>query len=537
MRPGSRLNIFAFIHPGLLARAIACSALGLIVGSCSSNVSGPTTVQDPARITLEPATAILYSGMPTTFTVSGGTGTYSITSTNQAVVQVPTFLNGRTFTVVPANVLADTAVTVSVRDSGTAPLATATLTVRPGTVANDIVVTPTASQGGDCSPAVCSGGDAIVTATVSQGGSPLPARGVRLDVVSGDFRFITSAPGQAEQLATSTTVITDQAGNVHARIRVLPGAQNQTAIVQVTDLGTQAFRRATFLIAQATGSSPGFFTVPDEITFSGPNNLSCAFGTRADVLVFGGTPPYTIGNGGTAFSVSQNVVSQSGGGFYIVANGLCAANVPIVVVDAAGRTSVVSVTNVLGTQSIPDLLVSPTTVTLSECSATATVTVAGGTGVFTVSNTSGAIIASANPSNRTITIQRAQNVTASTPVSIGVASGDKVATITVNLTGDALNTRCDGSSLRVFPGSVAFSGCGFVDVAVTGGIAPYSAVSGTSVLTASTTSPAGPNIVRIQRVNPSAALTEPAVVTVFDSSNASPPVTRAISVTVTGACP
>ena len=46
-------------------------------------------------------------------------------STNQAVVQVPAFLNGRTFSVTPANVLADTPVTLSVRDSGTAPVATA----------------------------------------------------------------------------------------------------------------------------------------------------------------------------------------------------------------------------------------------------------------------------------------------------------------------------------------------------------------------------------------------------------------------------
>ena len=294
---------FAFAHPGALARVVACFALGL-AASCSSSVSGPTPVQDPARVTIQPETAVLYSGMPTTFTVSGGTGTYSITSSNQAVVQVPAFLNGRTFAVVPANVIADTAVTISVRDSGTAPLATATLSVRPGTVANDIVVIPTATQGTGCAPAVCSGGDALVFATVSQGGSPLPARGVRLDVVSGDFRFIVSPPGQAEVLSTQTTVISDQAGGVHARIRVLAGAPNQTGVVQVTDLGTNAFRRATFTIAQATGTSPGFFTVPDSFTFTGPNTLQCASGTRADVSIFGGTPPYTISNAGSAFGVS-----------------------------------------------------------------------------------------------------------------------------------------------------------------------------------------------------------------------------------------
>jgi hypothetical protein len=355
-------------------------------------------------------------------------------------------------------------------------------------------------------------------------------------VVSGDFRFITSAPGQPETLATSTTVISDQAGSILQRIRALPGAANQTAVVQVTDLGTSAFRRATFNIAQATGSSPGFFTVPEEITFTGPNNLACATGTRADVSIFGGLAPYTIGNGGGAFSVSQNVVLQSGGSFYIVANGTCAENVAIPVSDSAGRTSIVRVTNALGTQAVPDLVVSPSTVTLAECGSQATVTVAGGlpTG-FTVSVTSGAVVAFSNPSSRLIGIQRAPGQAATTPVLVGVASGDKVATITVNLTGDALNTRCDGSSLTATPNAVQIAGCGFADVLISGGAAPYTAISNSSAVTVPVNVPAT-NILRISRANPSAAI-EAGTVTVFDSSVSNPRVSRSIAVSATGSCP
>jgi hypothetical protein len=525
---------FAFARPGLLAR-LALAALAAVLASCSGGVSGPPPVNDPNRITILPDTATLYSGLPTTFTISGGTGAYIVSSSNQAVVAASGPVDRNTLMVVPANVVVDTAVTLTVRDTGTAPVATASLTVRPGTVSNDITVTPTATQGGGCAPAVCSGGDAIVSATISQGGNPLPARGVRLEVVSGDFRFITSPPGFPEVLQESTTVVTDQAGGVHARIRVLPGAPNQTAVLQVTDLGTNAFQRATFSIAQATGSSPGFFAVPDTISFTGPNNLSCAVGTRADVFIFGGLPPYNIGNGGTAFAVSQNSVSSSGGSFYVVANGTCAENVPIPIVDAAGRTTTVTVSNVLGVNAVPALVVSPDEVTLSDCNASATVTVAGGIpNSFTVSNTGGAILASPNLSAGVITITRAQDRTGTTPLSIGVASGDKVATITVNLAGDALNTRCDGD-LSVQPSTVSLAGCGFADVLVSGGTGPYTAISNSSVVAITTPNPFA-DILRIERVNPSTAPADPVTVTVYDSSTNLPRTTRTVTVNVTDPC-
>lgn len=525
------------------ARAIfSILALAGLASCGSGGVSGPPPVNDPNRITILPDTATLYSGLPTTFTISGGTGAYIVSSSNQAVVAASGPVERNTLTVVPANVVVDTAITLTVRDTGTAPVATASLTVRPGTVSNDITVTPTATQGGGCAPAVCSGGDAIVSATISQGGNPLPARGVRLEVVSGDFRFITSPPGSPEVLTESTTVITDQAGGVHARIRVLPGAPNQTAVLKITDLGTMAFQRATFTIAQATGSSPGFFAVPDTVSFTGPNNLSCALGTRADVFIFGGLPPYNIGNGGTAFSVSQNSVSSSGGSFYVVANGTCAENVPIPIVDAAGRTTTVTVSNVLGLNTVPALVVSPDTVTLSDCNASATVTVAGGIpNSFTVSNTSGAIIASPNPSAGVITIQRAPNFTGTSPLSVGVASGDKVATITVILTGDALNTRCDGSTLRLTPSAITLASCGPVNVAITGGSPNYTARSDNSSLTVTpTTGLASGDLITVRRTSGSATF-DTGTVVVTDSAG----ITRILPVTGrgsgpgsgTGACP
>ena len=55
-------------------------------------------------------------------------------------------VTGRSVTVVPNPVTADTTVTLTVRDTGTAVPVTATLTVRPGTVNNDITITRTSTH-------------------------------------------------------------------------------------------------------------------------------------------------------------------------------------------------------------------------------------------------------------------------------------------------------------------------------------------------------------------------------------------------------
>jgi hypothetical protein len=87
--------------------------------SCSGAVSGPAPVNDPTRITILPAIATTYSGLPTTFVISGGTGSYIVSSSDQAVIPVAGSIAGGSLTVVPNPVLADTLVTLTVRGTGT----------------------------------------------------------------------------------------------------------------------------------------------------------------------------------------------------------------------------------------------------------------------------------------------------------------------------------------------------------------------------------------------------------------------------------
>jgi hypothetical protein len=95
-------------------------------------------------------------------------------------VQVSGNLVGNTLTVVPNPVVTETTLTLTARDTGTNTTGRSHLDRTAGTVSNMITIAPGSSA---CSPAVCSGGDAAVTATISQGGIPLPAPGVRFEVI------------------------------------------------------------------------------------------------------------------------------------------------------------------------------------------------------------------------------------------------------------------------------------------------------------------------------------------------------------------
>src|SRR5258705_7770222 len=191
-------------------------------------------------------------------------------------------------------------------------------------------------------------------ATISQGGIPLPARSVRFDVVSGDVRFITSPAGVPETVGLAVTTVTDETGAARVRLRALETAASQTAVIQVTDVGSGAYQRTTLLIARATATQAGFFTVPTSVTYTGPNNQQCASGLGSEIFVFGGTPPYTIANSApSAFSTNTSVVNFSGGSFRVTPSGVCAENVTIAVTDTAARTTTLTPTNKPGTKKPP----------------------------------------------------------------------------------------------------------------------------------------------------------------------------------------
>src|SRR5437868_7610639 len=105
----------------LLGLALALASFAFLSSCGSGAVGGPPPTNDPSRITILPAVATAFSGLPTTFVISGGTGSYIVASSNQSIVPVSGAISGSSFTVVPNPVTANTTVTLTVRDTGTTP--------------------------------------------------------------------------------------------------------------------------------------------------------------------------------------------------------------------------------------------------------------------------------------------------------------------------------------------------------------------------------------------------------------------------------
>lgn len=422
---------------------VAC----LMLAACGSGaVSGTPSTPATGPIALSPASATLYSSLPTEFLVTGGTGRYFITSSDQNVIPAVGLFEGSVFSIVPGTVVADTTVTLTVRDTGTATPVNATLLVKPRTVGNVVTVTPSASQSAACGTSICAGGDAEVKATLSLGGVPVRNHEVRFQVISGDFRIITSAPGAPETLGLSGTAVTDDSGTARIRVRVLADAVAQTGLIQITDVTSGAFTRAGVNIAPS--SNAPLNAQPTRITFEGRDRSTCASGVQADVIVFGGRPPYQISNPGN-FSINTPQVSTSGGRFTVTAIGNCTVGSTIAVVDSNGATVPVSVVSTVASSDTPPapLVVSPTSVTLDTCLAEANVAVAGGLGrnnYFAVSG-SGYVIAQvvgfSGQTGATVNIRRqpvgTPGATLSSPVLVGISDGQTTVEVTVNLVGPA----------------------------------------------------------------------------------------------------
>ena len=422
---------------GRLARIAFVIFSVAVLASCGSGgVSGPPPAT--AAITVTPDTATLFSGLPTTFTVSGGNGNYIVTSSNQAVVAPLGAIGGNAFTIVPNEVAAETTVTVTVSDNGTSTPDTATLTIKPRTLSNTITVTPSNDV---CGNAVCAGGDAEVRIVLSQGGIPLVGRQVRFDVVSGDFRFITSPPGATtETLALSAITTTDGTGTALVRVRVLASAGSQTALLQVTDLGSGLAQLSSFTVSSSS-TNTALNAQPSTVRFVGNSTGTCAISRSADVIVFGGVPPYNVSHPAN-FSIDPDVVAHSGDRFTVTTRGDCDAGAQIAVVDSTGTTVTVTASNVTATApaSTP-LVVAPDTVTLDTCTTVAMVAIGGGLGAGTYFATSSndGVTASVLQGTGTLTIRRKRNSDLFlTPVRVAVSDGQQVQEVQVNVTGTAL---------------------------------------------------------------------------------------------------
>ena len=423
-------------------------AMSALLGSCGGGGVASTTPAPVTPLGVLPSAADVFADVPVDFRVSGGTGPYTTGSSNTVAVPAPT-ISGSNFTILAKSVNADTAVTITVRDSLGITTAVA-LSVKPTTLNNTVTLTPIAPSGTGCGSGLCSGGDARVVVTAVVNGIKLTNRPIRFDVFQGDFRFVT--PGTNVQV-TSLIINTDENGEAVARIQAIVTAPTQVATLTSTDTVSGLVRRTNFNIVQTVSGTGILTSLPSGITtFTGAKPgvglpAQCPFGGIVDYYIYGGTPPYVVVSPVPQFlTVDPSIVTVNGGRVRITENG-CASS-QLIVTDAQNR--VIETSQIVGalgpagdappTPTPTSLTVTPTSQTLL-CGQTGTSTLSGsGTytstittagvppGSFTVTPASGAIPG-------TISFTRNNGVAALSPttITVNIVAGTVTVPVTVNV--------------------------------------------------------------------------------------------------------
>jgi hypothetical protein len=350
-----------------VAGTLGLSACGGGSGAPNNPFLGPLTVL--------PNAVVAYSGVPTTLTISGGTGPYKAFSSNSAVLPVPQTVPGTTVLLLANNVNVDTDVTINIQETGTVqPVGVqvpVTVTVRAAPLLNSLTITPNLA---DCGTgAICSGqnGTASVTVLGPQGAS-LAGRAVRFDVLGTAYAIATNNP--AQPFVSSLVVVSDANGVASVIIKANVSAATQFVQMRATDLTSGQQLTGNFIIQQITDGSKILTVVPDNAKITGAFKGQCSTGFATDYYIYGGTPPYRVTSTfPNSITLLSSTVNTNGGFFRAVTNGSCVDPLTFSILDATGRQTTTKLSNVEGTEDAPKVetvavTVEPKTVKDAACS-------------------------------------------------------------------------------------------------------------------------------------------------------------------------
>ena len=354
--------------------------------AAGQTVSVPVTVK-PAPIAsvlvVTPTVLNIYSGASSRIVINSGVGPFQVFSTDAAVLPVTQAVSGNVITLNASTVLADTTVTLTVRDAA-AQTVTVTVTVKSSPALGAISVTPssntTCGSGAANIPsgtAICSGESGVVSITVRGALNALSGRQVRFEVVQGAFNFVADPSGAV--LAKTIIIMTDQNGKADAVIRADVGVPSQAALIRATDLTSGNRVDGTFTIVKALDGTAALSVLPATHSGSGGLLQEC-LALSGNYVVYGGTAPYAITNGlpnvgalSTTTNSGQVISVASQGGTFrftsnYVADGCVGFTVPITIADAAGRITSVTFVVAAGAAArvaVPAAVLSPASVTFS----------------------------------------------------------------------------------------------------------------------------------------------------------------------------
>ena len=346
--------------------AFAFTIVGLMASCGGSGVSAPAAVGGDLQVL--PGAADVFPNTPVTFTISGGQRPYTAFSSNQGILPLNiTIATGSSFVATANNPSADTAVTITVRDSA-GRTATATAAVKTAVLLNAITIRPSINTGNSCGGAdVCTGTEAVATIVARANGGPLVGRTIRFEVLSGALGIVSGAG-----VVNSLTVNADSAGQAIVSLRAPVGVPNQYSTIRGTDV-TSGQNVSYVLTIGQTIDPTAIAITPSDFTWTGAFRDRCASGALTSHLITGGTPPYAVGQSIPNFAtlagsplgpVGQVVpaetvttVGKNFGSLLVVVTGLvCSSGANgniITVTDAIGRVARLTIGNVLGSLDPP----------------------------------------------------------------------------------------------------------------------------------------------------------------------------------------
>ena len=401
-----------------LAQYAAGLVSAFLIASCGGG-GAETRAIDINPIALNPPTATFYAGVKNTLTIAGGTGPFTMTSSDPGILAVPTVTNDRFIDVVPQqpgvvdaglapDVLQIRTVNLVVRDAFGA-FATANIQVAQNFLTGYGMFIGTSTCG---TATLCAGGETTLFFDSTFNGGLYAGHQFRIERVRGPFQFLD--PLNSNNQVDVVTVTADHEGKFTTVIRVATGAPSQVALIKITDIQTGAYTyRSIPILARAATTTLAI--VPDAINLTGPNANTCGFG-NVDVLVFDGQAPYTATCPNPQIQVNGSPSTTQPGRFTFIvgANQTCLTAEQCVITDASGARVIVPITTVKGAAPTnPPLAVAPATLTLS-CGGTGAVTVVGGTGAYSVNSSHPRVTATV--SGNTVSITRLAPDAAPIPV-------------------------------------------------------------------------------------------------------------------------
>ncbi|MBL8520187.1 MAG: hypothetical protein JNK75_05895 [Betaproteobacteria bacterium] len=356
--------------------AALVGTVALFLAACGG---GGTQGGDPNKsgdLAINPSTATMYALNPFTFFIAGGRAPYNVTSSEPTLGQFNfnTSQNQISFTPNQPGVVdvgqdpeqvPSRQMIITIRDAngtqvqGTYNVLQNFLTGYGLSISTVTTCGVAAGGGGGSAISACSGSDSLVSLVPVFNGTRIAGKQMRLTVNYGPFSFIQDGPPDGIT-GPNITRNADSTGGVSFRIRVLPNVITQYAQFRLTDVATGAFRNFDFVIRSAAPED--LSVIPSTITFTGANTAQCGFGS-ASLFPLGGKGPYRAVASNPNLQVSPSQVNAGEGFNLTIGPSTTCISASVIVSDAEGKTSNVSVTTEAGaTPPILPLTVTPSVI-------------------------------------------------------------------------------------------------------------------------------------------------------------------------------